>query len=111
VVEYDADIVELVGQYVTEDPRVTIHLGDAYDIRWPPGTRWDLAWHDIWPSISDENLPGMDRLRRKYKGKVGWQGYWQKAGCLKMARVFRQMDAGTLPLEEAMQILNGRFRI
>jgi hypothetical protein len=109
VVEHDADIVELVGQYLTKDPRVRIHLGDAYDIKWPAGTRWDLAWHDIWPSISDENLTGMDKLRAKYKRRVGWQGYWQKRGCLKMKRVFEQLEEGTLPPHVALEILGGKF--
>jgi hypothetical protein len=111
VVEYDPEIVELVGQFLTTDPRVTIHLGDAYNISWPRGTRWDLAWHDIWPEISDDNLPGMARLGRKYKGKAGWQGYWQKRGCLRMKRAYDQMRAGTLPPESALALLEGRFNI
>jgi hypothetical protein len=111
VVEYDPEIIELVGQYLTADPRVTIHLGDAYDISWPQGTRWDLAWHDIWPYISDDNLPEMARLGRKYRGRVGWQGWWQKAGCLHMRKVFRMMEAGTLPPHMALEILGGKFHI
>lgn len=108
VVEANPDVAALIGQYLPED-KVTVHVADAYDIQWPAGTRWHFAWHDIWPSITDENLPGMDRLRRKYRRSAGWQGFWQRSGCLKMKRVFDQMKAGTLPAETALRILNGKF--
>jgi len=108
VVEHNADVIELVGNQLTVDPRVTIHLADAYDMIWDPGTRWDFAWHDIWPSIDDENLPGMDRLLYKYKTRVAWQGCWQRDGCLAMAKVFRQMKDGTLPAARAWELLGGK---
>jgi hypothetical protein len=108
VVERDPDVVALVGQYLPED-KVTVHLGDAYAIQWPRGTRWDIAWHDIWPTISDDNLPGMDELRRKYRHRVAWQGCWQRRGCLIMRKVYRQMEDGTLPPARAFEILMGRW--
>lgn len=110
VVERDPDVAALVGQYLPAD-KVTVHIGDAYAMQWPAGTRWDLAWHDIWPNISDENLPGMERLRRKYRRTVGWQGFWQKSGCLKMKRCIGQAKAGTLDPAIAFQILQGKFPI
>jgi hypothetical protein len=110
VVEQSSEVAALIGPLITDD-RVTVHVGDAYDIEWPAGTRWDLAWHDIWPTIDDENLPGMDRLMARYKGRVGWQGCWQRKGCLEMARIFRQLKAGTLPPDKAFEILSGRFNL
>jgi hypothetical protein len=109
VVEHNEDIIELVGQHlIKEYPRVTIHLGDAYDITWPSGTRWDMAWHDIWPTIDDENLPGMDQLLAKYKTRTAWQGCWQREGCLAMARIFQQMKAGTLSPTRAWELFGGK---
>ena len=109
VVEKNPDVIELVGQYlIPAYPRLKIHLGDAYDIAWPPGTRWDLAWHDIWPTIDDGNLRGMDHLMRKYKNRVAWQGCWQREGCLAMAGLFRQIEAGTLPMHKALEFIEGR---
>lgn len=109
VVECNEDIIELVGsKLISHYPRVKIHLGDAYDIKWPAGARWDFAWHDIWPTINDENLPGMDLLLAKYKTRVAWQGCWQRDGCLAMASLFRQMKAGTLPVARAWELIGGK---
>lgn len=82
VVEVDADVIELVGaQFV--DGRVTFHLGDAFEYAWPRGTRWDVAWHDVWDDLSTYNLNGPEanpgtyaRLNRRYGGRVRWQGAW-----------------------------------
>lgn len=76
VVEIEPRVVALVGPHYTRDPRVTIHTADAYTIQWPPGTRWDLAWHDIWPDMMADNLPEMTKLHRKYGRRVSWQGSW-----------------------------------
>jgi hypothetical protein len=107
VVEINLDVATLVGQFMT-DPRLKIHVEDAYELKWMPGTRWDLVWHDIWPTIDDANLVGMERLKRKYKPYTRWQGYWQIDGCRRMADVFRRMKDNTLPLEEALELLEGR---
>jgi hypothetical protein len=106
IVENNPDVIELVGQHLTADPRVTIHLDDALTIKWPRGTKWDLGWHDIWPLITDENLPEMDRLRARYRRSIKWQGSWQRKGCLEMARSIREMKAGTLSPEKARRIFS-----
>lgn len=77
VVEIDADVIKLVGP-TYEGPRCTIHHADAYDIQWPRGTRWDVAWHDIWPTINSDNLPAMARLHRRYGRRTTWQGSWSR---------------------------------
>jgi hypothetical protein len=84
VVEKNPTVAALIGRYLPED-RVTVTIGDAFEVEWPPDTRWDLAWHDIWPEIRDPILPGMYQLRKKYRGRVGWQDCWQRAGCIEMA--------------------------
>jgi spermidine synthase len=79
VVEIDADVIALVGPSFADDPRVTIHHADAFAIQWPKGTRWDFAWHDVWDSISTENLTGpgsYEALHRKYGRRVGSQESW-----------------------------------
>jgi len=73
VVEFSADVIRLVGP--TLDPeRVVIHEGDAYSFRFPPGTRWDVAWHDIWDDISIDN--DFATLHRRYGGRVRYQRSW-----------------------------------
>jgi spermidine synthase len=82
VVEIDERVIELVGPHYA-GPRVTIHHADAYEQakKWPAGTRWDVAWHDIWPHLCTDNLPQMARLHRSYGRRVDWQGSWGKALC------------------------------
>lgn len=111
VVEVNPNIAKLVQRHLPED-KVTVHIGDAYDIKWPRGTRWDMAWHDIWPMIDDENLPGMNKLMRRYKSRVTfWQGCWQMDGCKKMESALRRLRNGTMSMQEAYSILNGRWPI
>lgn len=93
VVEVDEHVIELVGPNFADDPRVTIHHADAYDITWPAGTTWDLAWHDIWPTITEDNLDGMDRLQQKYRRRIQWQASWQRPECLRMRRVRKELHA------------------
>lgn len=76
VVESNPDVAALVGPHYTSDPRCTVHLADAYEIQWPPNTRWDVVWNDIWVDLDEDNLPGMHRLHRKYGRRAGWQGSW-----------------------------------
>jgi hypothetical protein len=104
VVESNDAIIDLMSPLIT-DSRIEIHKGNAYDMQWPRGTRWDFAWHDIWPTIDDDNLRGMQKLTAKYKKRVYWQDCWQREGCLKMARILRRARAGKLSAEERLDIL------
>lgn len=76
VVEVDPRVVALVGPHYLRDPRVRIHTADAYTVKWPTGTRWDVAWHDIWRDLCTDNLAEMGRLHRRYGRRCGWQGSW-----------------------------------
>lgn len=80
VVEIDLRIIQLVGPHYACD-RLAIHHANAYEKakRWPRGTRWDVAWHDIWRDICGDNLPLMAKLHRAYGHRVGWQGSWSHA--------------------------------
>lgn len=109
VVEKDPTILALIRRYLPSD-RCTVRVADAYYADWPKGKSWALAWHDIWPSIDDDNIDGMDNLERKYAKRVGWQGCWQREGCEEMASVMRRMRAGTLPVEEAERYLRGDWK-
>lgn len=85
VVEVDPDVAALVGPAYSGE-RCTIHVADAYEIKWPVGTKWDVAWHDIWPTLSEDNLPEMAKLARSYGRRVGWQGFWGKSFLLDIQR-------------------------
>lgn len=78
VVEIDERVINLVGPHYAKDPRVHLHHADAYEqaTRWPAGTRWDVAWSDIWPDICTDNLKSMARLRRSYGRRTYWHDCW-----------------------------------
>lgn len=80
VVEADERVARLIGAWYSEQfgDRVTIHVGDAYEMQWPKGTRWDVVWHDVWPTLCEDNLDEMATLHRKYGGRAEWQGSWGK---------------------------------
>lgn len=77
VVEIDPDVCALIGPVYASD-RCTIHQADIYDIAWPKGTRWDVAWFDVWPDLCTDNLESMGRLGRSYGRRCSWSGYWGK---------------------------------
>jgi len=85
VVEIDPDVVHLVGPSY-EGERCTVHLADAYEIRWPVGTRWDVVWHDVWQNISGDNVPEMAKLKRSYGRRTDWQGCWAERECRRLYR-------------------------
>lgn len=95
VVEADERVIKLVGPHYTADPRVNIIHADAYAQAKSfaaigrPVIRWDVAWSDIWPTISDKNLSGMDELHAFYKKRCGWHGMWARRECLALRRELR----------------------
>lgn len=81
VVEIDPDVIALVGPHyekMAADAGVTlvIHEADLYQIKWPTGTHWDVAWFDIWPDLCTDNLEQMTKLRGSYGRRTTWQGCW-----------------------------------
>lgn len=60
----------------TDPPLIAVHHGDALDHQWRRGMKWDIAWHDIWPSFNADNVPQMTRLRMRYARRAAWQGCW-----------------------------------
>ncbi len=75
VVESNPDVVAIVAPHF---PDADIICADAFDWKPPQNTRYNAAWHDIWPDICSGNLPDMHRLHRKYGRRVDWQGSWSR---------------------------------
>jgi hypothetical protein len=76
VVEKSEDVIRLVGPSFRDDPRVEIICADALTWRPARGERFDVAWHDIWDDICEDNKSDMRALRRAYARKTDWQGCW-----------------------------------
>ena len=83
VVEFSKDVIKLTSP-LFDDPRLVIHQGDAYTYKFPPGMRWDIAWHDIWDEISADN--DFATLHRRYGHRVEWQGSWARKVAVKVRR-------------------------
>lgn len=88
VVEIDPDVITLVGPHYEQmaaehGVELVIHEADLFKIKWPPGTRWDVAWFDIWPDLGAGNLEGMQRLRRSYGRRAGWCDCWGRMEALR----------------------------
>lgn len=85
VVEFDQDVIDLVGSQLSRFDRLHIHHGDAFTFEFPDDfpddQRWDAAWHDIWDSICSDNLPEMDALEGRYASRVKVQGSWAREVC------------------------------
>jgi hypothetical protein len=95
VVERDQRIIRTVGAWYKAEygDRLTIHHDDAFTIQWPKGTRWNVVWHDIWPTIASDNLPEMERLHRKYGSRSRFQASWCASECRWMRRKEREWEA------------------
>lgn len=95
VVESDKRVISLVGPHYTTDERVTIHHADAFEQSkaWPKGTRWNLAWHDIWADLNEDNLGEMATIHRSYGRRVDWQGSWGKEDLIRQRNRERQRAA------------------
>jgi hypothetical protein len=88
VVERDGRVINSIGAWYRSEygDRVTIHHGDALTIPWPRGSRWNVVWHDIWPTIASDNLAEMETLHRRYGNRARWQGSWCQRECRWMRR-------------------------
>lgn len=104
VVESDERVIKLIGPHYLKDNRVRIHHMDAYAAtkQWPRGSRWDVAWSDIWPTMVAENLPGMDFLHKYYFPRTKWHGMWGRKMCLRLRRDLRALGIPDAPPMEKL---------
>lgn len=80
VIEIEEDIINLVGTHLKAryGDRLEIRHADALEYVPPKGERYDVVWHDIWPTICVTNLKTMGKLHRKYGRRCNWQSSWQR---------------------------------
>lgn len=75
VIEKDPEIVEHFGQEFVGNPRVTIHVADAFEFPLE-GYKWDLAWHDIYCDGNVGLAPLHFQLMIRYKDVAAIQSAW-----------------------------------
>lgn len=84
VVEKHQDVIDLVEPHVRKLPggsKLKIICADILEWKPPRGARWDAIYFDIWQNICTDNLPEMNRLKRRFrncKAPGGWMGCWEE---------------------------------
>ena len=76
VIESSRDVINLVAPTYIIDQRVKVIHAEALTHNPPKGAFYDAVWHDIWPTISEENILEADILTKKYEKICAWQGVW-----------------------------------
>lgn len=106
VIENNTDVIKLVGPYFKND-KLDIVRGDVWT--WEPlyTERFDVIFHDIWPTIDPDNLIDMNRLKRRYrkwlhKSESRWQWCWSEDVCREMNRVYRRQEKEMKQLQELL---------
>jgi hypothetical protein len=75
VVEIDPAIAAHFGAEFRDEPRVTIHLADAFAFPLE-GRHWDLVWHDIYCEGNDGLQTLHIKLFKRYRDHCDAQGAW-----------------------------------
>jgi len=86
VVEKHQDVIDLIAPHF-QDPRLEIIHSDIFEFKPEKGSKFDVIYFDIWPSMSADNLPEMRRLEarfRKFKSQDGWMDCWAKHQCRRL---------------------------
>lgn len=81
VLEHSPDVIRLIAPHLLEryPGRLRVEQADAYTWQPPPGRRFDLVWHDIWPNpYAAEVEDQMQRLEARYSALCDWQGCWPR---------------------------------
>ena len=84
VIEKDASVIRLVEPTLRAsgyNGRLDVVHDDAFTWKAPRGSRYDMAWHDIWPSICSDNLAEMKRLKSRFRHRTKRQGCWCESEC------------------------------
>jgi len=84
IAEKSQDVIDLVGPYF-KDFDIDFICADVFDID-PKKLvekygKFDTIYFDIWPVISEDNLPEIAELHQKWKfskAKGGWMGSWMQ---------------------------------
>lgn len=111
VVDNDEDVIAITGPAFADDPRVSVHHGNALTFEWPEGKWWDYVWHDIWATISRKNLIAEEaqhgisyfKLFERFRDRCARQEAW-------VFRYALAMDRATEMAHERMISFAERWR-
>lgn len=78
VVEISEEVIELVGCCYS-DNRLEIVNADIN--MFVPSCKYDYGWYDIWNYIDADNVPEMNRIKKRLAPYVGKQACWCESEC------------------------------
>ncbi len=84
VIEKYEHVIALVEPQLRGLPggkKLKVVHADVFEWQPPKGQKWDVLYFDIWPQITEGNLPEMARLHQKYKNRKkpgAWMHSWKK---------------------------------
>ena len=81
IIEASSDVIRLSGPHLRGKwaDRLNIVHANAFEWLPPEGTRYTVAWHDIWPNPDDVSIiPEMDRLEQHFAPYCDWQDCWHR---------------------------------
>lgn len=78
IVELSRDVIALTGPQI-RSKKVRIVNGNAFD--YVPDRDYDVAWHDIWDSISSDNLGAMRSIEKSFAARCKRQFFWCREEC------------------------------
>lgn len=81
VVEREPDVIGLIKSRLPLDGKVQIVQADIKTWKPPRGARFNAIYFDIWTGVTQDNLPEMALLHRRfarYKAPGGWMGSWRQ---------------------------------
>ncbi|GAG35645.1 unnamed protein product, partial [marine sediment metagenome] len=83
VIEKSSEVIELVGKHLEKEfgKRLQIINDDIFEWKVPRGSRYTVAWFDIWNNICGDNTKDMSKLKRKFGRKADWKGCWREETC------------------------------
>lgn len=84
VIEKSEEVIALVAPYLHK--KVNVIHDDAYTWQPPKDEKFDYAWHDIWHTMDEVNLPEMTKLHRKYGRRAAQQESWFRPEMKKQQR-------------------------
>ena len=67
VLEKYPEVIELIGKQLPLNEKVKIIQGDVFEYEFPPKTKFDTIYFDIWNYVNKDVYEEMQALKKKYR--------------------------------------------
>lgn len=76
IIEIDKDIIDYVGSFFRDDPRVEIVQGDILKYKPTKDEFYNYIWLDIWDDINENNESDFQLLNNRFKDHCNEMNLW-----------------------------------